>query len=319
MELIIDVVSGGKKVIQRHHAKGEQLSIGRGYNNDVILNDPYVCAKHLNLAVNEDGFWQAEDCDSVNGSFDANANKVGQTVVHSGDVIEIGKTRLRFIYPNQPVAPAIELGAVERLVTWVSSPLVLFMLVASFFVLSLGKYYVSTFIEIKTSKMFASAFMEFVALCMLPLVLGAIARIFKNDARLLTQLAICLCFVIISNFIDLFGAVIDFNISYSGFTEFLGLVFQLGLTFGFLWFTLYVALHQGVVRRTLFAAGYTAAIFMLSAIYDVTTQRDFNPVPVYNSTILAPEFAFSDTVTVKEFIASSESIFEKSAAKIDED
>ena len=42
-------------------------------------------------------------------------------------------------------------------------------------------------------------------------------------------------------------------------------------------------------------------------------------IAVYNSTILAPEFAFNDTVTVEEFIISSESIFEKSAAKIDDE
>lgn len=319
MELIIDVVSGGKKVLQRHHVKGEKLSVGRGFNNDVILNDPYVCANHLSLAVNEEGYWQAKDLDSINGCFDSDSKKVAQKVVHSGDVIEIGKTRLRFIYPNHPVAPTIELGAIERLVNWISSPLVLIMLVMSFFVLSLSKYYVSTFVEIKTDKMFASVFMGFVALCMLPLFFGALARIFKNDARLLTQLAICLCFFIMSSFIDLFSAVIDFNISQSAINEFLGLAFQVALTFGFLWFTLYVALHQGVIRRTAFAAGFTGAIFILSSTYDVITQRDFNPIPVYNSTILAPEFAFSDTVTVEEFIASSESIFEKSAAKIDED
>lgn len=318
MELIIDVVSGGKKVIQRHHASGEQLSIGRGFDNDVILNDPYVCAKHLTLAVNDDGFWQAKDCDSINGSFDGNAKKVTQTVVHSGDVIEIGKTRLRFIYPNQPVEPTIELGAVERLVNWVSSPMILFLLVVGFFALSLGQHYVSTFVEIKTGKMLASVFIEFVGLCMVPIFFGAIARIFKHDARLLTQLAICLCFVMVMNFMSFFGTIIDFNVSQSWFNDLLGLVLELGLTFGFLWFTLYVALHQGVLRRTLFAAAYTAAIFSLSAIYDVTTQQDFNPRPVYNSTILAPEFAFSDTISVDEFIANSESIFEKSAAKIDE-
>ena len=319
MELIIDVVSRGKKVLQRHHANGEKITIGRGYDNDVILTDPYVCANHLLLNVNEQGLWQVADCQSVNGSFDDSGKPLDHTVVHSGDVLEIGKTRLRFIYPNEPVAPTIRLGDVERFVNWLSSPMMLILLLIGFFALSFGNYYLNSSTQIKTTQMVASSLMQFIGLCLSPLFFGAVARMFKHDARLLTQLAISVVVICLSNVIDKLFAVISFNINQLWFTQLLGLSIQMLLTFGYLWLSLYVALHQNVLRRTLFAAGFTGAIFLFFAVYESTNDRDFNPRPVYDAIILAPEFVFSEAMSVDEFISQSESVFDKAREKVDEE
>ena len=48
---------------------GEVASIGRGYDNDVILDDPYVARRHLRYSRDEAGQLVAEDLGSINGTF----------------------------------------------------------------------------------------------------------------------------------------------------------------------------------------------------------------------------------------------------------
>ena len=57
----------------RRHARfriaGPEARIGRGYDNDVIVDDPYVAAQHLRVFRDEAGQLIAEDMGSVNGTF----------------------------------------------------------------------------------------------------------------------------------------------------------------------------------------------------------------------------------------------------------
>ena len=53
--------------------EGSAIKIGRGYQNDLILSDPYVSADHAVLRIGEDG-WVLEDLQSENGTSVNGAN-----------------------------------------------------------------------------------------------------------------------------------------------------------------------------------------------------------------------------------------------------
>jgi len=69
-------------------------SIGRAGNNTVILADTYASAEHALLTWRE-GQWWIEDQDSRNGTL-LNGTQVNTpTVVSAGDIIGVGRARLR--------------------------------------------------------------------------------------------------------------------------------------------------------------------------------------------------------------------------------
>ena len=45
----VEILSRHREVVARVRIVGEEAIIGRGYDNDVIVDDPYVAARHLRV------------------------------------------------------------------------------------------------------------------------------------------------------------------------------------------------------------------------------------------------------------------------------
>ena len=64
---LLEVLNRSGQVDQRIAVAPGRITVGRALDNDVILDDPYVCPHHLALEV-ESGHVTLEDLDSVNGT-----------------------------------------------------------------------------------------------------------------------------------------------------------------------------------------------------------------------------------------------------------
>jgi FHA domain-containing protein len=71
-----------------------QLTIGRGLNNDIILEDTRVSRHHAQLRYRSRRFWVA-DLGSTNGTY-VNGEPVEEQAVRDGDVISLGGLELTF-------------------------------------------------------------------------------------------------------------------------------------------------------------------------------------------------------------------------------
>lgn len=314
MELIVELVSRSQKLIHSQRIDGTEVTVGRAYDNDVVLADPFVCPHHLSLTQTEGGVWQVCDRDSVNGSFtDAQKQLIGCQPIRSGDVVSVGKSHLRFIYPNQAVAPTIRLSGIEGFLNFISSPLVVMAVFFLYIGLLMGDHYLQTVTELKTSVMLKTIFTLLMVSSLWPMLCSLVARLFKNDARVLTQLSLCYIFFILFLAIGWIGSLISFNSSGGWLITGFSFITEAGLLFALFWANFYVAFHQKHVRRTVMAAGFTVILLLMSFLYNNSNMRDFNPQPSYNATLLAPEFAISSPVTITEFIATSEGIFDRTA------
>ena len=83
--------AGGTHVIP---LESTQLTIGRGLNNDVILEDTRVSRHHAQLRYRARRFWIA-DIGSTNGTF-VNDEQVAERSLRDGDVISLGGLELTF-------------------------------------------------------------------------------------------------------------------------------------------------------------------------------------------------------------------------------
>lgn len=126
MELIVEVLDRNGRLREWVRVPTGTISIGRSYANDVVVQDEYVCPRHLQLRYDPlQMAWLVTDLASRNGSF-----VVGQGPLrrpHSlapGDVIEIGLTRLRFANANQPPVKARRLPGTRVVVDYFSLPVI---------------------------------------------------------------------------------------------------------------------------------------------------------------------------------------------------
>jgi hypothetical protein len=71
------------------------LTIGRGQDNDVALDDDFASARHARIEPRRDGVWIA-DAGSSNGTFVNGARLSKPRKLQPGDVVRIGNTDLRY-------------------------------------------------------------------------------------------------------------------------------------------------------------------------------------------------------------------------------
>lgn len=103
-ELIIQELSPRNRVVRTHTFDALPVTIGRGYDNDLILTDAYVCPGHATIDRTENG-WQIEDKASKNGVYIKNRKEVvaGNAPLTSGDLLVLGRSRLRVLSTDHPV------------------------------------------------------------------------------------------------------------------------------------------------------------------------------------------------------------------------
>src|SRR5688572_30087181 len=109
MALIMEVLDGrGGSVRSRIRLDALPVRIGRGLDNDLILDDPYVDAQHAQITFGMSGDVIVEDLASTNGvALGRGRERVTSLSVLPGMELRIGRTVLRFRDSAEPVAPTL--------------------------------------------------------------------------------------------------------------------------------------------------------------------------------------------------------------------
>jgi hypothetical protein len=100
----IEILSRHRGIAARFRVAAPEARIGRGYDNDVIVDDPYVAAHHLRIFRDESERLVAEDLGSANGMFlDGGKSRLARIVIDGKLPIRIGQTFLRVRETNHTV------------------------------------------------------------------------------------------------------------------------------------------------------------------------------------------------------------------------
>ncbi|MDN3652844.1 FHA domain-containing protein [Thalassotalea ponticola] len=310
MELIIEEISRNRKVKARHKYASEQITIGRGYHNDLILVDPHICAEHLALKA-QDGQWYVKDLDSVNGSnLDGKRVDTHWQQIRSGDVIRLGKTQLRVMLANHPVAASITLTKVEKFVEACGRWPMIIAMVLLFFLISYYLAYLQvTQVDIPYSQLFMSVSFSTLAYAMWPLLCSLLAFLNKNEARIGSQIGVSFLILNLFWLVDFIDATLAFNLSSKVHWQWLIDVLYIVLTFSLIWFNLYIAFSHSSWRRIRIAGLVTTVIFAGLYLQGASDNIDFNPHPSYDATILMPALSFSTASSTEQFINDTDELF----------
>lgn len=102
----VEILARNGDVLHRHKVAQLPIRIGRGYDNDIILDDAHTAASHAVVEMDQHGQIVLRDLGSKNGSVHRGRRRASVTL--DGDtVVRLGHTRLRVRPYDFPVAPEI--------------------------------------------------------------------------------------------------------------------------------------------------------------------------------------------------------------------
>ncbi|HPU54483.1 MAG TPA: FHA domain-containing protein [Burkholderiaceae bacterium] len=100
----LEVLDGAGHVRQRIAVREAPFSIGRGFGNDLVLDDPHVAAHHATLQCDAEGRWRLLDAGSLNG-LRIDDRQVTSVLLEEPTLVVVGRTPLRFREAEQAVPP----------------------------------------------------------------------------------------------------------------------------------------------------------------------------------------------------------------------
>ena len=174
-------------VVARQRCDGEVVSVGRAYDNDVVIDDPFVAPHHLRIFRDGVGTLVAEDQGTVNGAHGGDGEARESRIALDGDrVLRIGRTLLRVRGSDFTVPPERVAGPLLR--TW---PLAcaLVITVLAFEVLSL---WLSETGEPQPSRYLLPVLATVLLILGWAAVWAVVCRIFAGHARCARHLVVAL-------------------------------------------------------------------------------------------------------------------------------
>lgn len=103
----VETLARNGDVLQRRRVETLPISLGRGYDNDVILDDDYAAASHARIERDAAGRLVLRDLGSKNG-INHRGKRFAEVVLTGDTVVRIGHTSLRVRAAGFPVAPELE-------------------------------------------------------------------------------------------------------------------------------------------------------------------------------------------------------------------
>lgn len=102
----VEIVSRNGEVQARHPFDKLPISIGRGYDNHLILNDPHTAAHHAQIEQDEQGQLIIRDLKTCNGII-YQRKRVADLPLEGNTIVRLGHTNLRIRQRNFAVAAEI--------------------------------------------------------------------------------------------------------------------------------------------------------------------------------------------------------------------
>jgi len=319
MEIIIEEISKGHKLIGRHKFSQRSVTLGRGYQSDIIIADPHVCADHLTF--NFDGeHWYVTDTDSINGSFLENSKHVvKQQIVNSGDVISLGKSQIRVFFPNHPVEATATFSPFENLINIARHPATIAFSIALFAFVTGYIFYLNNGKEVTFTQLLIPAISMTLMFALWPAAISVVSHLTKHDARITSQLGICFIFFNLMWVSDVIERFVQFNVSSQWPLMWLIAIVPVGLTFCLFWFNCSIGFHTSKRRRVAVSVGLTVLLFGGSELIQLSKKPEFNPRPQYNAILMTPNFNITASSSVDEFVEDSAELFKNTTLAIDKD
>lgn len=317
--VILEVLRRDGRVSGRHRIEGHRLRVGRAYDNDIILDDPYVCPYHAELDRDDEGVWRVRDLASVNGVWHRPSGWLGDAKqLDSGDELTLGHSRLRLVHADHEVAATRRDVPRPSWVALLNRPVVasLSVVASAVFVSYLG------LLASGSSMGWAQRLTPAVGVLLLIAGWSAcwsgIGYLAQRRTALAGHCSVAALGLLASNGLS---QITDFTAFWSGhwlLTE--GLAY-LGATLigaGVLYGGLLLATRIRWGRALLASHGVAWSLLVAFVVADIANEPDFSGRPDYAQELKPPTFAWMPTSRPETFARTMDEVFDELDQRVEE-
>lgn len=312
MELAVEVFEQGQHRSFVVRSSKETLTIGRGWNNDVIVRDPLVDAEHLEVYTDESGFIRVRDLQTQNGTRLRGRVLPVDAELPFSQAIRIGHSNIVIHRGNEVVAKAEPTPQFEPVIERMQQPA--FALAAFAFALLIaflsGQF--APDMSIANDDRIGRAMFFGLGLIFWSALWGVIARLLRHEMAFWGHLTLSSA---LSSFILLADVVIEwmsFNWLSLGLNAY-GYSVLFAIAFlGWMFVGLDMSTRLKPLRRAAISCGITAMVVLVMFVFPVGGRVEPNPAtpPMVNLTQPPSKLLVSD-LSVEDFLARSSSIFDR--------
>lgn len=286
----------------------EPVKLGRGYGNNIIINDPYLDAEHVEIFRDGADVF-IEDLNSVNG-VKINNKRRDISKLSVGDEVLLGTTKIRVLSPTMEVPAALKIIDKRFIMNWIekaSSAWVSLVLMIA--IMKLWTY----------NELWPRAEHDLVDIMVIASSVGAVivwSLLWSVASRLIRYKAHFKCHITISSLYMIFSVFIWYLQSYVMFLSSDSIVsdiFNYSVNFALLSSLIYASLafasNMNHAKNFVFATLFAGSIVCGMLSIDYISSFKFSLKPHYSASM---EAYLSDYVRVQgleEFMADNKKLF----------
>jgi pSer/pThr/pTyr-binding forkhead associated (FHA) protein len=301
----LEVLNRAGRVVERITVTERELCVGRAYDNDLILDDPYACSHHARLSWC-DGELRVTDLQSVNGLGTGDRDRVKVFTLASDTRMYIGRTTLRFRRTDYQVPAALVEHHAINPFKLLEKPLfqgTVFLLAVT---LTLLESYFDSVTKVEMLKFVPSVVAMLVLILLWSTLWSFAGRLVLQQWRFWTHCAIAMSGFILLQSVETGWGYFAFALGVdTGESEVLYLMSA--LFFGLL---IFLHLHFVTVapwQKLARTAGCIAVVVVgLVVAVNLADDEDFSRSPRYDVTLKAPVFKIVGSQTSAEFFQEVE-------------
>lgn len=308
-EYFLEVVGRNEIVSERVSLDVGSVIIGRAYDCQIIIDDPYVCPQHIKVSLAENGELLIEDLDSVNGlSASRHGPKQTQILLRPGDDCYIGWTKLRYRCRSEKIAPARRDHSHQFVFSSLQQPKLLAILIVIPFLVLLFNGWLEQVRQVEWYSLVVEPAYVYLILIVWAFVWSIVGKLLVHRALFFTHFAIAAAMVGITLSIE---GVISYSLFMLNVDS---LQASLQPVTGFLTIAAMLYAHLHFASRAN-RKGQLVAVITISALvtvysaYNVYEDSDeFSSYPKYIAFLKPPVFVIGSLQTTDEFYSDMSAI-----------
>ena len=317
MGFVVQVVSRAGRVLHNHRFDRPTASIGRGYDNDVYLDDPFVDAQHLRIDNSLNGLQLTVLSDAGRTELEGERISPGAIPLSSGADLLVGKTHLRILASNHPVPPVRLLQRSDAwLASW-SSPAVVLTITILFMLGSGLDAYFSTLQEWELSGWVFDAMTPLLGAAMYVAVAALVTRVVRHDSQVRQHWLVVILFLFAVMVWHYLEEIMRFNLGDHWLSAFMQTAVIGLLLVALFWSQMRIAFRQKAWIRLLMANVLGWGIIGYSFLGVETFTSENEPAPEFEALILPEAMRLRGTVSEEAFMQGSDQLFEFSAEELE--
>lgn len=304
----VEVLNRDGQVVQRMAWDGRPMRIGRAYDNDVVVADPYVCPHHLKLDA-ADGTPTARDLGSVNGTYiGRSGSRVERVPLTDGATLHFGHSQLRFHAAGGTVAPTLRDTARHGLLSQLGTPWMLAMAAAAGLITLALDELLDTAEQLGLLSLAGEMLYPAIGLMLWAGFWSLLNRLMSHRANFNVHLTIALLGVTGLFLAGQLISMTSFGLGLPDVVWWLRLLGRIAVLGAVVYAHLRYVLHDRSIRLAGIAVLVSALLFGTPATGDLIERGDFSSLPYLEPLLWPPSFRLISGEDVDHFLGESEAL-----------